>query len=60
MFPDAASRDKAYFDSAGGAFSEMFAPVSEAKHPNMAYEKETFSEQKKDLFYKTDNTGLQE
>ena len=58
MFPDATSRDKAYYNSAGGSFSEIFAPVSESKHPNMAYEKETFQKQKKDLFYKKDNTGL--
>jgi hypothetical protein len=58
MFPDPASKDKAYFDSAGGSWADVLTGVSESKHPNMPYEHETYHKQKKDFFYKTDNTGL--
>jgi len=59
MFPDRAARDKAYYDSAGGSLSDMFSPSSEAKHPNMTHENEVYRTQKKDEFYKQQNTGFE-
>ena len=47
MFPDRASRDKGYFNSAGGDISDFFVPSSEEKHPHMTNSNQTFIDQKK-------------
>ena len=57
IFPDSQSRDSAYYNSAGGGFGDMFVPISEEKHPNMAYMDTTFHAKKKEKFYSTDNKG---
>lgn len=58
MFPDRASRDKGYFNSAGGDISDFFVPSSEEKHPHMTNSNQTFIDQKKDEFYKEQFTGF--
>lgn len=59
IFPDQQSRDKAYYNSAGGTWSDLYSPVSEEKHPEMIHEKQVYHKQKQNFLYNMgQDTGL--